>query len=191
MSPERPNHIILSDTVNKDNIFINNEVTNIVDFGNEKELYSYIPKKVNDNEVFDLLKKDAGYFNMLINVAISSSITSYSRIFMSLFKNNNKIKLYYSDTDSAFIEGNLEDIYPELVGSNLGQLKPEYEFKEAVFLAPKVYGGITSEGNSLVKAKGVKNIIHYDDLKPYYKKKILYKYLTKNDIEIYQKVISK
>lgn len=156
MSPDRANHVILGDSKAKDKIFLNNEVTNIVDFGNEKELYSYIPKKVKDIEILDLLKNDAGYSNMLINVAINSAITGASRIFMSLFKNNPKIKLHYSDTDSAFIEGNLENIYPELVGTELGQLKPEYDFKEAVFLAPKVYGGVTQSGESVVKAKGVK-----------------------------------
>lgn len=64
---------------------------------------NYIPKKVVDREITDLLKNDAGYSNMLINVALSSAITGISRVFMSLFKNNLKIKLYYSDTDSAFI----------------------------------------------------------------------------------------
>lgn len=48
--------------------------------------------------------------------------------------------LYYSDTDSAFVNVNLEEIYPELVEKGLGKLKLEYEFIKAVFLAPKVYG---------------------------------------------------
>jgi hypothetical protein len=109
--------------------------------------------------------KEGKYSSLLINVAIAASITGYSRISMSYYKNNPLFKLYYSDTDSIFIEGNLENIYPELVGTGLGQLKPEYEFKEAVFLAPKVYGGVNNEGNSIVKAKGVKNIIPFDDLR--------------------------
>lgn len=191
MNPDKANHIILGDSVAKDKIFLNNEVTNIVDFGNEKELYSYIPKKVNDKEILDLLKNDAGYSNLWINVAISSAITSYSRNFMSLFKMNPKIKLYYKDTDSIFIEGSLESIYPELVGKGLGQLKPEYDFKEAVFLAPKVYVGISSEGISIVKAKVLKILYYMKILKHYYKNKINYKFLQKNDIEIYQKVILK
>lgn len=69
---------------------------------------------------------------MLINVAIASSITGYSRIFMSYYKNNPLFKIYYSDTDSAFIDIVLSSVNPNLVGSDLGQLKPEYEFKEAV-----------------------------------------------------------
>src|SRR5258706_3158850 len=164
MSPEKPSHMIISDKIKKDKIFIKNNILTITDLGNGNELYSYIPNKDNfdNSEIFHDDKNDS---NLLINVAIAASITGYSRVFMSLFKNNPIIKLYYSDTDSAFIEGSLEDIYPELVGKELGQLKPEYDFKEAVFLAPKVYGGITQEGESIVKAKGVKNIIPYDDLK--------------------------
>lgn len=136
-------------------------------FGNGKELYSYTPKVSNQRNLSDS--------NLLINVSIAAAITGYSRIFMSLFKNNPKFKLYYSDTDSAFIEGNLEDIYPELVGIKLGQLKPEYDFKEACFLAPKVYGGITIEGNSIVKAKGISSFIPYSELKTLLIKKINYK----------------
>jgi len=86
---------------------------------------------------------------------------------MSLFKNNPLFKLYYSDTDSAFIDGNLEDIYPNLIGNKLGQLKPEYDFKKALFLAPKVYGGITQDGKTILKVKGIninKNPITFDQL---------------------------
>jgi hypothetical protein len=165
MNPDKANHIILDDLIEKDKIFIKNDIKSIVDLGNGKELYSYVPKKVKDKELFNLLKDEADSSNMLINVAVSSAITGLSRIFMSEYKNNPLIKLYYSDTDSIFIDVDLNEINPNLIGSELGQWKPEYEFKEAVFLAPKVYGGITKENQSIVKAKGVKNIIPYDELK--------------------------
>lgn len=74
---------------------------------------------------------------------------------MSKFKNNELFKLYYSDTDSIFIDKNLENIYPELVGTKLGQLKPEKEFIKALFLAPKVYGGITKSNDTILKVKGI------------------------------------
>ena len=44
MNPEKPNHIILGDNNDKDKIYFHNEVTNIIDFGNGKELYTYTPK---------------------------------------------------------------------------------------------------------------------------------------------------
>lgn len=37
-----------------------------------------------------------------INVAIASAITSYARDYMAQFKNNPKLKLFYSDTDSIY-----------------------------------------------------------------------------------------
>jgi len=133
---------------------------------------------------------------MLINVAVASAVTGLSRIHMSYFKNNPLFKLYYSDTDSAFTDVDLKDIEPNLIGSELGQLKLEYEFLEAVFLGPKIYGGITLDGKSIVKAKGVKNIIPYEDLKSLLQKggklKIpnekWYRNLTEGNIKIKQEI---
>jgi hypothetical protein len=51
---------------------------------------------------------------------------------MSYYKIKPLFKLYYSDTDSIFFNINLNSINPDLEGTELGQLKPEYEFKEAV-----------------------------------------------------------
>ena len=39
-----------------------------------------------------------------INIAIAAAITSYARIYMAQFKNSNDFKLYYSDTDSIYID---------------------------------------------------------------------------------------
>lgn len=86
-------------------------------------------------------------------MGVAASITGYSRIYMSLFKDNPLFKLYYSDTDSAYVNVDLEQIYPHLVGNKLGQLKLEHEFLKAVFLAPKVYGGINNWNDSTVKIK--------------------------------------
>jgi len=108
MNPDKADHIILGDQEEKDKIFIDYDIKNIVDLGNGNELYSIVPKKIKDKEILDLLNDDAGSSNMLISVAISSAITGLSRIFMSLFKNNPLFKLYYSD--SIFIDVNLENI---------------------------------------------------------------------------------
>ena len=83
---------------------------------------------------------------------ISSAISAYARIHMSFFKNNPEFKLYYSDTDSAVIDKPLPD---NMVGSELGQMKLEHTITKAVFLAPKVYGIIDTEGNEIIKAKGL------------------------------------
>ena len=104
------------------------------------------------------------------SIAIASAISAYARVFMSQFKNNPLFKLYYTDTDSAFIEGELP---AEMIGKGLGQFKLESRFKEIVFLAPKVYSGITDDGKTITKVKGfkdrdkisfedVKNLLHKD-----------------------------
>ena len=77
-----------------------------------------------------------------INIAIASSITALARVEMSKFKNNPLLKLYYTDTDSIFVNlppAELESIYPNSTGKALGQLKLEHTIKKAVFLGPKAY----------------------------------------------------
>jgi len=91
------------------------------------------------------------------NVGIASLITSYSRIHMQKIKQyciNNNIKIYYFDTDSIFTSDPLPDHF---ISNELGKLKLEYIFKEAVFLGPKIYGGITNEGDYICKIKGYKD----------------------------------
>lgn len=71
---------------------------------------------------------------------------------MSVFKNNPDYKLYYSDTDSTVTDRPLPDY---MVGDKLGQMKLEYVIQRAVFLAPKVYGFITTDGEEIIKVKGL------------------------------------
>lgn len=89
-----------------------------------------------------------------MNVAIASAVTAYSRVYMSNFKNRENINLYYSDTDSIFIDRKLND---EWVGDRMGQFKLENIFKEIVFLGPKIYAGMTSDNEYVCKVKGYKN----------------------------------
>jgi hypothetical protein len=100
-------------------------------------------------------KLDNGSENHNVNIAIASAITSYSRIYMSRFKNNNKFKLFYTDTDSVYLNKPLPD---DLVNTNeLGKFKLEMIAKKAIFLAPKVYCLINLEMNQqlITKVKGL------------------------------------
>lgn len=81
---------------------------------------------------------------------------------MSQFKNSDDYKLYYTDTDSIYIDKPLDNKW---VGKNLGQLKLENIFKKATFLAPKVYGGVLSNSMEDTKVKGFKNHVKYNKLK--------------------------
>jgi len=120
-------------------------------------------------------EKEDMYHGLEVNIAIASAITGYARVYMSLFKNNPRFTLYYSDTDSIIIDQPLPD---KIVGTELGQLKLEHIIERAVFLAPKVYGLITDKGEEIIKIKGVtKEIVsevNIDDLD-----NLLYKDSTK------------
>jgi hypothetical protein len=144
----------------------------IFDTSNTKELEKAI-RVIEDNDrlIKDLFKidnhvitvrdnidnysysEDLDMFHGLdVNVAIASCITAGARVFMSQFKNNPNYNLYYSDTDSIVIDKPLPS---NMVGPNIGQLKLEYIVDKAVFLAPKVYGLVTVDGEEIIKIKGV------------------------------------
>ena len=129
-------------------------------------LISYIDSDINNN-----INNSKAHTN--VSVVISSAITAYARIFMSRFKNNKNFILFYTDTDSLYTNKPLDIYYKNLIGKDLGQFKLEVIFDEAVFLAPKVYGGIVSDTNNkieITKVKGYKNILNYNQLKSSLKK---------------------
>jgi hypothetical protein len=96
---------------------------------------------------------DNGFETNNINVAIASAITAYARIHMSQFKNRNDFKLFYSDTDSIYIDKPLPDSY---VSNNiLGHMKLEKICSKAIFIAPKVYALLTESGDEIIKVKGL------------------------------------
>ena len=98
-----------------------------------------------------------------VSIAIASAITAYARIHMSQFKNNPDFKLYYSDTDSIYIDKPLpESMINDTI---LGKMKLEYILYKAIFLAPKVYYLETVDNKVIYKVKGLKHeiVLTYDD----------------------------
>jgi hypothetical protein len=152
MNPNMERHLIISNDDFKNYQTNNNYiVTTSTDFKNGKELISFF---------------DINYKNNKLNVSIpvSSAVTSYSRIFMSKFKLmfiEKGIILYYSDTDNFCIDKELPFKY---VGKEFGKFKLERTYKEALFLASKVYAGKTIEGKEIVKIKGSKKLATFHDL---------------------------
>ena len=128
-----------------------------VDLGDNKYLFVR-------STVSNILEEDS-YHGSDVNIAIASTITAAARVHMSYFKNNPLFNLYYSDTDSAVVD---RQINPKMIGGALGQVKLEHTIKKAVFLAPKVYGLIDVEGNETIKIKGITNeitsTVHINDL---------------------------
>jgi hypothetical protein len=161
MDPYLDNHMIMNE---KQFIELQNDpkkaVTNITYLGNGKELVSFCDIPPFDvSSSYDNSKKGNG---MNISVIISAAVTSYARIHMSHFKTLKDLTLFYSDTDSIDINKPLPDKY---VGKEIGKMKLEHTFNDALFLAPKVYGGITNS-YEFIKIKGLKNPISFDELKP-------------------------
>jgi len=146
MSPYKEQHEIVS---NKEalKLISNFEVSNVIDFKNGKELVSFFDPSGNDK--------------LNISVAISLAVTAMARVHMSQFKTMKDITLYYSDTDSIDIDKPLPN---QFIGAGLGLMKIEHNFDEALFIAPKVYGGRTST-YEYVKVKGLKNPVTFDELK--------------------------
>lgn len=100
---------------------------------------------------------DNGFEKHNVNIAIACSVTAYARIHMSQFKYplfllENNLNLYYSDTDSLYFDNSLPS---NLVNHlELGKLKLEGVYDQAVFLAPKVYA-LKNKEEEIIKIKGL------------------------------------
>jgi hypothetical protein len=90
-----------------------------------------------------------------VSIAIAAAITAYARIHMSQFKNNPNFTLYYSDTDSIYIDRPLPDYM--ISNTILGQMKLEYICRKAIFISPKVYYLETINNEIIYKVKGLKH----------------------------------
>lgn len=97
------------------------------------------------------------------SISVSAAITAYARIYMSQFKKPDQdFNLFYTDTDSIFID---KPLFDHLIGKELGEMKLEYILKKAVFLASKVYvGKIQSQDKKICKIKGYKDKVKIKDL---------------------------
>jgi hypothetical protein len=133
-----------------------------------KELAGDFENKFQD-EIIDTIKLD-GYILFIrksaeyieneesthnVSVGIAAAITAYSRVYMSQFKNNPNINLYYTDTDSIYTDSKIDSSFID--GKALGKLKLENVCEKAIFLAPKLYFLKTIDGKIITKTKGLKH----------------------------------
>jgi DNA polymerase type B, organellar and viral len=92
-----------------------------------------------------------------VSIGVAAAITAYSRIHMSIFKNNPKINLYYTDTDSIYVDED-SDIDKNLIDEKvLGKLKIENTYKKGIFICAKVYCLQDESDNIIYKVKGLKH----------------------------------
>jgi DNA polymerase type B, organellar and viral len=106
-------------------------IRDLVEFDYGKIKYKILV--INSIFAYKYDEKEELFHGMDVNIALASAITAGARVHMSYFKNNPNFKLYYSDTDSIFIDCLLP---AELVGNKLGQMKLKCIVNKAVFLAP-------------------------------------------------------
>jgi hypothetical protein len=95
--------------------------------------------------------------NISINQSLPSAIatTAYARMYMFnvIYKLIDLgLDVYYMDTDSIVVNGNLPK---DLVGNSLGKFKLEHEINHAYFISPKLYALKLTNGETIVKAKGI------------------------------------
>ena len=126
-------------------------INEIIELPNEQYLISYLMNQEGQHTI------PRGY----LNIAIASAISAYSRIQMSSFLADPKYNIYYTDTDCIVME---DDLDPQFIGNDLGKFKLENFYEKGIFLAPKVYAGITKDGKELSKVKGYKHQVPFDNL---------------------------
>jgi DNA polymerase elongation subunit (family B) len=115
----------------------------------------FIKHRAKSKDINTLLDNASETHN--VSIGIASAITAYARIHMSQFKNNPDYILYYTDTDSAYINKPLSE---DLVNSKtLGKMKLEHTLKKAIFLSPKMYYLETTDGKVIYKVKGLSHDI--------------------------------
>jgi hypothetical protein len=128
----------------------------------ENKFIDLITEKIEIDDYFIVFTKvseglieDQGEHN--VSVGIAAAITAYSRIHMSQFKNNPKINLYYTDTDSIYTDSDIDESF--ISDTILGKLKIEHICNKAIFLSPKVYCLQTIDREVIYKVKGLKHEI--------------------------------
>nr|YP_010134861.1 DNA polymerase [Xerocomus impolitus]QWM94549.1 DNA polymerase [Xerocomus impolitus]QWM97181.1 DNA polymerase [Xerocomus impolitus]UHB41864.1 DNA polymerase [Xerocomus impolitus] len=157
------NVVIDKDDAQLENIFDEAQIEDIIEL-DDKLLIQYLPKGFDSYSYQENLELD-------ISVVIASSVTAYSRIIMSKFKNNDNYNLHYTDTDSLYMSFKsdtdrlaFEKCFVDPL--KLGYLKIEnpkingefVPYERFYFLGPKFYVGILNneiDFSSKTKIRGL------------------------------------
>jgi hypothetical protein len=106
--------------------------------------------------------------NVKSKVAIAAAVTSYARIEMIKYKillNKLGLKLFYTDTDSIFIDGELPQ---HLIGNDIGLMKDELNgnfIKKAYFLGIKKYGYLDNKDVTHSVFSGIeRNALNWNEI---------------------------
>jgi hypothetical protein len=149
-------------------LFTSTQIVNKKDYENfEKHNLGFINEikpltdsyLVNLNHDYTSTELDNQLESHNVNIAIASAISSYARVVMSSFKNNPKLKLFYTDTDSIYTNlkpDQMNKLFPGIVNNKeLGRLKLETVSSRAIFISPKCYYLLTDDNQEIFKVKGL------------------------------------
>ena len=171
MNPVKETSVVVSK--NKAIDFLMDSNKDIIDhyvFDNGTEFVRYVenlPEEKTDNVVN----------GPNVSIAIASAVVASCRIKINQLKHLKGVKIYYSDTDSVYVDKPLPS---NLIGTKLGQLKLENHIKIGYFIAPKVYGLVNENLDNIVKVKGLKSDISFYELNVIlYKNSTITKYQEK------------
>jgi hypothetical protein len=133
------------------------------------------------------------------NIAIASAVTAYARIEMMKYKTIPGIIIYYTDTDSIFIN----KILPQhLIGTGLGLMKDELDggvIKKAYFFGIKKYAYLDNNDNVKSVFSGIqRNNLSWDEIEQIYLNNPIntkvpdqfFKSLSKMEISIKPKMVN-
>ena len=121
---------------------------------------------VNGKPVVFRFIKEKKIIQSFTNVAIAAYVTSYARLRMHAHYMKHQDRLYYTDTDSAYIKHD-----PSMKSSHeLGDFKYEYSGAEMCSFLPKTYAlagitGLKDKKGDLIRAKAVIKGINKEALK--------------------------
>jgi len=109
-------------------------------------------------------KLDCDSQKISVNQSLPSAIaiTAYARMYM--FKIIYKlidlgVNIYYMDTDSLVVN---KAIPEELIGNKLGLFKLEHDIAHGYFISPKLYALKNTNGQTIVKAKGIGSKLEFN-----------------------------
>lgn len=86
-------------------------------------------------------------------VQIASSITSYARIHLHKYKIKYKNNIYYSDTDSLYLDCKMDE--SDVDNSALGYFKLVNFYKTAIFIKSKTYYLRAENGEEIIRMPGL------------------------------------
>ncbi len=134
---------------------------------------------LNENNNFNI-EKNLDLFED-VSVIVAALVSGYARVHMlQIMQDIHHARyrkamvraggsVYYTDTDSIVTDYPLHEHTPDMVGSELGQFKLEYEIKEAYFISNKTYCLVLNNGDIVIKCKGVnKDSLSLEDFKAMY-----------------------